>query len=70
MSRKYNLVKEHVEVKLKDKELIKPGITTSYKDDHFPVVIRQFDNKHDALEALKAYAANVHTTHLQSVTTW
>ena len=55
----YNLTKESVEVNIKNKAKIAAGITTTYKDDHFPEVIKEFDNLDDALDALKAYKTKV-----------
>lgn len=55
---KYELKKDSIEVKYKDRKEIKPGIVLT-SDNQEPELVKAFDNKEDALEELRKYKSSI-----------
>lgn len=55
---KYELKKDSIEVKYKDRKEIKPGIVLT-SDNQKPELIKAFDNKDEALEELRKYKSGI-----------
>lgn len=57
---KFNLVKNAIEIKKRnDSRVIKRGVTLE-RDDQFPEIIKDFDNKEEALKALDELTTTIH----------
>lgn len=55
---KYELKKDSIEVRYKDRKEIKPGIVLT-SDNQEPELIKTFDNKEEALEELRKYKSSI-----------
>lgn len=55
---KYELKKDSIEVRYKDRKEIKPGIVLT-ADNREPELIKTFDNKEEALEELGKYKSSI-----------
>lgn len=55
---KYELKKDSIEVRYKDRKEIKPGVVL-IADNREPELIKAFDNKGEALEELRKYKSNI-----------
>lgn len=61
--KKYELRKNSIEIKWKDRKNIKPGITT---EEDYPEIIKIFDNEEDAVAELKKYETSISITYAYS----
>ena len=59
MTTTYRLLQNAKEIKYHDRYNIEAGCTVDTEGDNEPEVVKAFDNKEDALEALKEYAGSV-----------
>lgn len=55
---KYELKKDSIEVKYKDRKEIKPGVVLT-SDNQEPELIKAFDSKEEALEELRKYKSSI-----------